>query len=406
MGAEIRKIIKFFINHPWVVILILTLFGFFSRLYHLGQIKEQIMDEIYFVTFARDYLNGIHFFDVHPPLGKLIIALSIKIFGDTYFAARLMPAVFGTALIPLVYLLARELGGKIVGIFAAAIVTFDGMLLVYSRTGMIDIFMAFFIVSAFYFFLKYANQEKIFPFLPLAGIALGLAASIKYIGGLTLFTFVLVALLKKIPLRRHVIYLSLFVLFIPVVVYLVFFLFDFGFRNFIPDVYHWHLQSLTYNLNLQEGHPYGSKWWTWFLLLRPIWLYFKDVNGSFIGVDGIGNPIAWWSALLVVPALIWKTVRKDQTSQLILGAFLILFIPWAFIGRVVFIYHAIPAFIFVAIGTAYLLKALLTDPWGKITVGAYFSVLIAFYIFFLPIWMGFPLESSKFYLRMWLKSWI
>jgi hypothetical protein len=40
-------------------------------------------------------------------------------------------------------------------------------------------------------------------------------------------------------------------------------------------------------------HPYSSKWWTWPLLLRPVWYYWKDpgpITGTVVGIWGSGNP--------------------------------------------------------------------------------------------------------------------
>jgi len=403
---RIRIILKYLLDHPWFIVLFFSLFSLAFRLYHLSNIKDLVFDEVYFVDFAKKYLSGTEFFDIHPPLGKLIIATGIKIFGDTQFGWRIMSVIFGTALIPLGYLTARELGGKIVGLLTVLILSFDGMLLVYSRLGLLDILLSFFIILSFYLFLKFANSKKLF-FLILAGLSLGLAASIKYIGWLLGLVFICIAITKKIPFKKYYpFYYLIFLIIIPTAIYLGFFLFNFPYKNLISDVINWHRQSLNYNLYLTEGHPYGSKWWTWFLLLRPIWLYFKDVDGKYIGVVGLGNPLAWWSSIVVVPLLIYNTIKKDKTALIILSAFLIFLVPWAFVKRVIFIYHAIPSFIFLSFATAYFLEKLLSDRMGKVIVTVYFAILIAFFVFFLPIWIGLPLESSKFYLRTWLKGWI
>lgn len=405
------KAIKSFLSreileHTWFFVAILLVGSFLLRIWHLGAIKEEIFDEVYFVHFAKNYLSGTSFFDIHPPLGKLIIALGIKIFSDTQFGWRIMPAIFGTAVILLGYLIGKELKNKIVGLLAATILALDGMILVYSRVGLMDIFMIFFIFLGFWSFLKFANTNKL-VYLALAGMSLGLAASVKYIAGLLFFVFLLIIFVKKIPAKKIIWQFPIFIFVLPTLIYLAFFLFNFpADGHFFSKVLEWHQQSLNYNLTLKEGHPYGSKWWTWFLLLRPIWLYFKDINGHYLGVVGLGNPLAWWSSLIVVPVLIWRIYKKDSTAGIILGSFLIFLLPWAFFKRVLFYYHALPSFVFVSLGTAYLLEKLFKDNLGKLIVAVYFIILIFLFFYFSPIWMAWPISSVQFYHRMWLKSWI
>lgn len=406
-------LIKEILTHTWFFVAILLVLSFVLRIWHLGTIKEEIFDEVYFVHFAKDYLSGTSFFDIHPPLGKLIIASGIKIFGDSQFGWRIMSAIFGTAVILLGYLTGKELidskdekKGKIVGLLAALILALDGMILVYSRLGLMDIFIVFFMLFGFWSILKFAKTKKLI-FLVLAGLFLGLATSVKYIAGLLFFIYVLVIIVKKVPIKKIIWQFPLFILVVPTIIYLAFFLFNFPANSqFFSKVIEWHRQSLNYNLTLKEGHPYGSKWWTWFLLLRPIWLYFKDINGQFVGVVGLGNPLAWWSSLVVIPLLIWRVIKKDKTAVIILGAFLIFLIPWAFFKRVLFYYHALPSFVFLALGTAYLLEKLLKDNFGKIIVLVYFLILIFLFFYFLPVWVGWPITSQQFYHRMWLKTWI
>src|SRR3989440_3407889 len=108
-----------------------------------GQIAPNspfVFDELYFANDARDDLNGRDYLDPEPPLAKLIIALGIKLFGFNSFGWRLMPALFGTALIPLMYLLARQLlAVRFFAIAAGVLTAFDGMTFVEARTAVIDI---------------------------------------------------------------------------------------------------------------------------------------------------------------------------------------------------------------------------------------------------------------------------
>ncbi|MFA6493376.1 MAG: phospholipid carrier-dependent glycosyltransferase, partial [Patescibacteria group bacterium] len=352
-------ILKTFLKKNWVILtlIFIVVASFLLRIWQLGKIGDQIFDEVYFVKFAENYLSGVSFFDIHPPLGKLIIA-SALFFHNTSFTWRIMPAIFGTLLIILGYFTGKELSSKIAGLFTAAILALDGMILVYSRTGLIDIFLAFFILLSFYLFLRFTNSKKLI-YLILAGAAVGLAASVKYIGALVLIVFLVMILERKISFRKYFLKFFLFLFIVPAVIYLSFFLFNFHEKDFFFKVYEWHQQSFNYNIGLKDTHPYGSKWWSWFLLLRPIWLYFKEVNGQYVGVDGIGNPLAWWSSLVIVPLLIWGTAQKYKNHLIVLSGFLVFLLFWAPFNRVLFFYHAIPSFIFLSLGISLWLERLL-----------------------------------------------
>jgi len=399
---------KAFFRKYWIelTLIFIVIASFLLRIWQLGRIGDQIFDEVYFVKFAQNYLSGVSFFDIHPPLGKLIIAFGLKFFGDTSFSWRIMPAIFGTFLIILGYFTGKELASKRVGLYVAAIMSLDGMLLVYSRTGLIDIFLVFFILLSFYLFLKFINTSKLY-FLVFTGVAVGLAASVKYIGALILIVFLIMALTKKTPLSKNLWKFLVFLIILPLVIYLTFFLFNFRGPDFFARVWEWQFQSFNYNITLKDGHPYGSKWWGWFLLLRPIWLYFKDTNGQYIGVDGIGNPLAWWSSLIIVPLLIWGSAKKYKNHLIILGGFLVFLLFWAPFKRVLFFYHAMPSFVFLTLGISLWLERLVVkNSYGRYFVALYFVILFILFVYFLPILVGVPLDSKHFYQRMWLKGWI
>ena len=59
-------------------------------LVNVGGPDRIVFDEVYYVNDARDFLEfGVEQgFVVHPPVGKLLIAFSIWLFGDTPFGWR------------------------------------------------------------------------------------------------------------------------------------------------------------------------------------------------------------------------------------------------------------------------------------------------------------------------------
>lgn len=86
---------------------------------------------------------------VHPPLGKQLLAIGETLFGYTPLGWRIMTALFGSAVVVFVFLLARRLSqSTTIGVFAGTIALFDGVLLVSSKFGMLDIFQVWFVTAA------------------------------------------------------------------------------------------------------------------------------------------------------------------------------------------------------------------------------------------------------------------
>jgi hypothetical protein len=75
----------------------------------------------------------------HPPLGKWIIALGIRLFGPGPFGSRIGPAIAGTLTVLLVYVLARHLLRSAFGAtIAAGLLAIDFLHFVESRTALLD----------------------------------------------------------------------------------------------------------------------------------------------------------------------------------------------------------------------------------------------------------------------------
>ena len=48
--------------------------GILTRFYGLSWPREVVFDEVHFGKFVSSYITGRYYFDIHPPLGKLLIA--------------------------------------------------------------------------------------------------------------------------------------------------------------------------------------------------------------------------------------------------------------------------------------------------------------------------------------------
>jgi hypothetical protein len=105
----------------WLV-LVITLVGGILRVLLLGT-KGMWLDETFSVWLADqstvDMLQWIVKIDQHPPLHYLLLHYWIALLGDTPYYARLLSALFGTATIPIIYLIGKRLSGAVVGLAAA-----------------------------------------------------------------------------------------------------------------------------------------------------------------------------------------------------------------------------------------------------------------------------------------------
>ena len=135
--------------------------GLAMRLWNLGSPKGFIFDELYYAKNAHSLLlhgveldNGKAEFIVHPPVGKWLIAGGIKLFGFHEFGWRFSSALVGSLSIVLIYFVAKALfDNYLYSSLAGGLTLLDGLHLVHSRTALLDIFLMFFLLLAFYFLL-------------------------------------------------------------------------------------------------------------------------------------------------------------------------------------------------------------------------------------------------------------
>jgi len=120
-------------------------------------------DEVYFARAAQNYLHlEIPKERTHPPLGKEIQATGLAIFGETPFGWRIMGVIFGTLIIPLMFLIGKKLFGTWIGGFSAAfLMVFDFMHFTMARIGTVDTYVVFFsLVSQLFFLIYFMNVVK------------------------------------------------------------------------------------------------------------------------------------------------------------------------------------------------------------------------------------------------------
>ena len=196
-------------DHRWelFVLFVLVAVGGFIRFYGVDIFPFGVWyDESDNAVWARDILTNDAFRPLYVGSTNLpahllyLIALSFKWFGVSAGSLRLVTALYGTGLIVAVWLLGREIGGKWVGLLAAALVAVSHWCINFSRLGMHGITTPFFAALAAYWLLRGLRSGSRLS-LASGGMALGLG--LCFYAPFRLFPFVIILfLLGKLILER------------------------------------------------------------------------------------------------------------------------------------------------------------------------------------------------------------
>lgn len=446
----------------------IVLLSFLIRVIRLDIPHEWSFDEVYHALSAEAYaLNDPRGYEwwntspkdlsyewLHPPIGKLMMALSIKLLakpyipesksapvdGATTFAWRFPGTIFAVLTVWLLIKFGKKLFNNFwIGAVAGGLYAVDGLSFVQSRTGMNDIYITFFVVLAFYRLYLFLTQypQKIHSNLLWLGISTGLAASTKWTGFYVVaiaFVWVELFLLKKRNWEKYI--LGGFMLgLVPVMVYIL------SYGQWWLQGHTWkqftelHQQIWWYQTGLKATHDYQSGALTWPLLVRPVWFYVKyqdvvknGVKSLYIGnIYTMGNPLIWWAGLFGILYLVFSMVGKLMKGVkgaiaekgdvlgwgIILVGYFGMFLPWTLSPRIMFLYHYLPSVPFLCLGLAYGLYqirmigkiGLIGGIRGKYLVTAYLVMVVLVFIYFYPQWSALPMPTKWVDQYYWFKSW-
>ncbi|QAY58603.1 phospholipid carrier-dependent glycosyltransferase [Microbacterium protaetiae] len=474
---------------------LVTLLAAVLRLWNLGHPHELVFDETYYVKdawsqwnlgYPADWPDGADkdfaaghtdvflasgSFVVHPPLGKWIIGLFMWIFGpDSSFGWRFGAALFGTATVLLVYLLAKRLTSSTVfATVAGVLMAIDGLAIVLSRVSLLDIFLTFFIVLAMLFAVidrqrhlarlaqRLAERDPDSgwgpmlwgrPWLFAAGAAAGAACAVKWSGLYVLAAIGIYAVVTDALARRRagVRYwpqdaarqgVASFVLLVPVafVVYLAswtgWLVTDGGYdrqaaQNPFAALWIYHQAIYQFHVGLTTPHSYASPAWQWPLLIRPTSMYWhQDTVGQngctwssncVQAISSIPNPFIWWGGIAAaVFLLIAFAVRRDWRHAVVLTGIAATYLPWLmFPERTIFQFYTIAMVPFTVLALTFALREIAgfrsrvnhRRVSGQRTVWVFLGVVTVLSAFWYPVWVGMKVPYVFWLVHNWIPTWI
>jgi dolichyl-phosphate-mannose--protein O-mannosyl transferase len=400
----------------WAGPVLVTLFGAFLRFDRLSLPHAVLFDETYYVPDAYGILkHGVeinhvknvnalltrgstHIFAgvngeyvVHPPLGKIMIAVGEWIFGLTPFGWRFAVAVVGSLAILMTARIARRMTrSTLLGCVAGLLLALDGLEFVLSRTAILDIFVMFWVLAAFGLIVIDRDRTRAVLAaaaaaepadtrgsagprlgvrwqLLLAGVCLGCAIACKWNGVWYILGFAGLVVAWDLGARRaagfgprwagvlrsDAAWLPVWFGVVPAVVYAIswtgWFATSYGYdRNgaalngghpasTLAAWLQYNKSMLGFGLGLHSYSPYQSNPLGWLVLARPTAFYSVCLPKNGCGGAGsteqevlaIGTPLIWWGACLaLLVCLAWWLTRRDWRPGALLLLIAVGWLPW------------------------------------------------------------------------------
>ena len=139
-----------------------TIASFVVCIFWIAWPVEKVFDEIYYARAGEEYLKHMEIFEfTHPPLTKLLVTLSMMLFGglhglgDTAVGWRFLNVVVGALTVVVLYAFAKRLTrSTLFATVAAGMLVLDGFHFVQSRIATPEITVAFFSLCTLYAFYR------------------------------------------------------------------------------------------------------------------------------------------------------------------------------------------------------------------------------------------------------------
>ena len=410
----------------------MLLLGVWLRIRNFTEPYAFIFDENHFVGCARQYLAHQGDWNDHPPLGKLIIAFAMNIFGDNPLGWRISSLFWGLFTVVIGGIAcARLFKNSLAGWMAAAFLSVDGLMVTYSRVAHLDIYLA----AAAAVTILITTMPLTYLSALVGGMVLGGAVGVKFSGICLLLPFMVCFSFAKIPRRKLALIVSVLIgtcILIYIVQYLIG-LYLSGQPTSVGEVF-------VHSKRLFEIHskatawknPWLSDWFTWAIPVRTIPLMFTKMMDEIRVLSGLSNVVLSWTgagvtliALITISARGIITTAAPQTSEvyagsasnsvvnfvrlhgcpvLLLVAGCVGFLaPWMLSHRVSYLWHFIPSYLFIVILPAGYF-GWLHRRMPRVSL-LYAALVLIAAAYFAPVWTFAPISESEMNIRLFWSGW-
>ncbi|GJM26906.1 MAG: hypothetical protein DHS20C16_33210 [Phycisphaerae bacterium] len=413
LSTWLRGLARTISTRRGAALLVIIIFAFTLRIVRLDQPETRVFDEVYHAYTAEQWAQGntdpwrwdtsapdedCAYEWTHPPLAKLIMTGSIRLFGVNAFAWRLPSAIAGTICVFLVYALGRKLfSSPAIGLLAAAFMSLDALPLVMSRIAMNDMFCVGFVLVGALACL----QRRHFASATLIGCAI----ACKWTG---LFAIPLLAIVRfrnrDEPIFQRPLRWGLGIVgqgLLIVLVYLVSYGPFFRAGNSPSDFVELHQRMWSYHVGGDLEHDGASKAWQWPMGDGTLWFYTESFdagptsptelakNSKRTDIYAMGNLPVWWAGVGAAAFCVLR-VGKNPMTPLAVAVFgyLVFWVPWTMSPRIMFIYHYLPALPFLYLLLAWSLVKSEVDVRVTRSILAIAAVVLAVEF---PFILGLPL---------------
>jgi len=378
-----------------VTALLLCLMSFALFFRDVGNPPDFLLDESQYVGSANALVaHSPNPNPEAPPLGKLIVAAGIKLFGDNPLGWRIMSVVFGALTVAGLFLWVQLLVEDYsIALIAAILALLDNFIFVLARAALMDIFLVGFVIFGLLAFTAALKLDNIsdagrLAFFLMGGVFLGFACACKWNGvdtlGIVVVTSIGLLWLSRrscnpelASYAKHLrqagtSWAALSLLFVPVLAYSITFIpllhslnRPFSFHELVSmNIFIWKFHRAVVGNVFLVG-----RWYTWPLQVDPL------RSLSYL----VGNWYIMWVGLL---ALLFCARRfgRSLPETLIVLLYAANFLQWAITPQsCLFYYYYFPSAVFLGVAIALALRQLPEHVFGVRV--ATLSVLPALVVF-------------------------